>query len=80
MSGAAPHTLSSLHVGASGVVTALSGAREEADWLRAVGLVEGVTVTLLRSAPWGGPLHVRLSTGLELALDRDLATHVSVGA
>lgn len=50
----------------------------EAAWLRAIGLCEGVVVTLLRRAPLGGPLHVRISTGAELAVDRQLARHVEV--
>jgi ferrous iron transport protein A len=53
-------------------------AEREAAWLRAIGLGEGKTVTLLRRAPFGGPLHVRVSGGAELAVDRDLARKVEV--
>jgi Fe2+ transport system protein FeoA len=77
---AAPRSasLASLPVGASAPVTSLALPDREAAWLRAVGLVEGITVTPLRKAPFGGPVHVRLSTGLELALDLELARAVLV--
>ncbi|MDP1829277.1 MAG: FeoA family protein [Archangium sp.] len=61
-----------------GVISALRLAAREAAWLRAIGLGEGVTVTVLRKAPLGGPLHVRVSGGAELAVDRELARHVDV--
>jgi len=60
-------------------ITALRMAEREAAWLRAVGLGEGVVVTVLRRAPLGGPLHVRVSGGAELAVDRELARQVEVG-
>ena len=59
-------------------ITALKMAETEAAWLRAIGLAEGVGVTLLRVAPLGGPLHVRISTGAELAVARELARQVEV--
>lgn len=59
-------------------ITALKMAASEAAWLRAIGLAEGVMITVLRLAPLGGPLHVRISTGAELAVDRELAGHVEV--
>ncbi|MDP2274030.1 MAG: FeoA family protein [Archangium sp.] len=64
----------------SAAITELRLAPAEATWLRAIGLCEGVRVTLLRGAPLGGPLHVRLSTGAELAVDRELARYVEVDA
>ena len=71
-------TLATLDVGATGSVKALRLQEREATWLRAVGLFEGVEVTLLRRAPLGGPLHLRISTGSELALDRELARSVEL--
>ena len=59
-------------------ITALRMADRDAAWLRAIGLGEGATVTVLRRAPLGGPLHLRVSNGAELAVDRDLARHVEV--
>ncbi len=64
----------------SAAITALRLAPAEAAWLRAIGLSEGVRVTMLRGAPLGGPLHVRISTGAELAVDRGLARQVEVDA
>jgi len=72
-------TLATLGIGATAAVKALRLPEREASWLRAVGLYEGVEVTLLRFAPLGGPLHVRISTGAELALDRELARAVDLG-
>jgi ferrous iron transport protein A len=65
-----PHT--------AAAITALRLVEREAAWLRAIGLGEGMTVTVLRRAPLGGPLHVRVSGGAELAVDRELARHVEV--
>lgn len=62
----------------SAAIKTLKLAEREAAWLRAIGLGEGTTVTLLRRAPWGGPLHVRVSGGAELAVDRELALQVEV--
>lgn len=62
----------------SAAIKTLRLAEREAAWLRAIGLGEGSTVTLLRRAPWGGPLHVRVSGGAELAVDRQLARQVEV--
>ena len=70
--------LASLAVGATAAVSSLALPDREASWLRAVGLVEGISVTPLRKAPFGGPVHVRLSSGLELALDLALARAVLV--
>lgn len=70
--------LANLVPGASGVVAAIGLEPRESDWLRAVGLFEGVRVTVLRRAPLGGPLHLRTSTGAELAVDRRLARAVAV--
>ena len=73
-------TLATLQPGDSAAVKALRLPDREASWLRAVGLYEGVEVTLLRFAPLGGPMHLRISTGAELALDRELARAVDVAA
>jgi Fe2+ transport system protein FeoA len=72
-------TLATLGIGATALVQALRLPDREATCLRAVGLYEGVEVMPLRRAPLGGPVHVRLSTGAELALDRQLALGVDVG-
>lgn len=63
----------------SASITALRLSAREAAWLRAIGLGEGVEVTVLRRAPLGGPLHVRVSGGAELAVDRELARNIDLG-
>jgi ferrous iron transport protein A len=47
-------------------------------WLAGVGIVEGEEMTLLRRAMLGGPLHVRLAEGGELAVARDVASRIVV--
>ncbi len=47
-------------------------------WLAGVGIVEGEELTLLRRAMLGGPLHVRLAEGGELAVARDVAAQIAV--
>lgn len=53
------------------VTTGATGAEER--WLLAVGIGPGSVFTLLRRAPFGGPLHVRLRGGGEFAIGRPLA-------
>ncbi|MFO0675175.1 MAG: FeoA family protein [Polyangiaceae bacterium] len=40
----------------------------------AMGLSEGDVTTVLRRAPFGGPLHVRTSCGAEFAVSRNVAS------
>ena len=70
--------LAALAVGASAVVAAIELDPREVSWLRAVGVFEGERLTVLRRAPFGGPLHLRTSSGAEFAVDRDLARSVRV--
>ncbi len=51
---------------------------EHAAWLRAVGMHEDAEVTVLRRAPFGGPIHLRSSDGGEFAIHRDLARSIHV--
>lgn len=46
--------------------------------LRAVGVFENETIVVMRRASFGGPLHVRTSSGGEFALDRVLASGIEV--
>lgn len=78
MSRAPVLSLAALPMGRSARITALALPEREASWLRAVGLGEGVELTLLRCAPFGGPLHLRTAGGAELAVDRSLAGRVEV--
>ena len=70
--------LAELPVGSGALVAAIELDRREVEWLRAVGVFEGERVTVLRRAPFGGPLHLRTSSGAEFAVDRDLARSVRV--
>ena len=54
--------------------------RELLDYLRAVGIYEGERLRVLRRAPFGGPLHVRTSSGGEFALGGSLAGRIFVDA
>ena len=68
--------LSEVALGGAGRVADIALEPEEVGWLRAVGLFEGARITLLRRAPFGGPLHLRTGSGAEFADDRDLARAV----
>lgn len=47
-------------------------------WLDAVGLHEGEELVVLRRAAFGGPLHVRTSSGGEFAVAHELALRIAV--
>jgi Fe2+ transport system protein FeoA len=72
-------TLAAALQGEHCTVRSLEGDAHELAWLRAVGLFEGQGVTVLRRAPFSGPLHVRVSSGGEFAVDRAIADHIEVG-
>ena len=82
-SSAGPQTAANLDALALGVEARVDGFdaldADLAAWLRAVGIAEGSRVTVLRRAVFGGPLHVRVSTGGEFALHRSLARAIRVG-
>jgi|SRR5580658_4359065 ferrous iron transport protein A len=68
--------LSAVGVGRTAEVIELVLEADLAAWLRAVGISEGERVTVLRRAVFGGPIHVRTSSGGEFALHRSLAASV----
>jgi ferrous iron transport protein A len=86
---AAQPSASAGHAGETKLIEATPGERvrivhlaqeaEHAAWLRAVGMHEGAEVTVLRKAPFGGPIHLRSSDGGEFAIHRDLARCIQVG-
>ncbi len=49
-----------------------------AAWLAAVGLAAGEEVTVLRRGALGGPLHVRIGSGGEFAVAREVADKLRV--
>ena len=68
--------LSELALGASGVVRALA-TQPAATRLREMGLLPGTRITLVRAAPLGDPLEIKLR-GYHLTLRRTEAEHVLV--
>lgn len=71
-------TLALAEDGSEVTIRSLDGDARELDWLRAIGLFEGQRVRVLRRAIFGGPLHVRVASGGEFAVDRALAQHIGV--
>ena len=74
-------SVSSLAAAAIGAHVRIVAARLDEDvaaWLAAVGLHEGEEVTVLRRAAFGGPLHVRTSSGGEFAVAKELAARLEV--
>jgi len=75
---AKPETLDAIALGAYARVVALRLEDDMVAWLRAVGIAEGEEIVLLRRAAFGGPIHIRTSTGGEFALARSLARAIGV--
>ena len=73
-------TLASAAIGQSVRIAKAELEEDIAAWLAAVGLAEGEELVVLRRAAFGGPLHVRLATGGEFAVAREIAQKLSVDA
>lgn len=71
-------SLAGLALGASRVIASLDVPADDAATLDGIGVSPGRAVTVLRRAPFGGPLHVRVDTGVEVAIDRALAEHIAL--
>jgi ferrous iron transport protein A len=69
--------LSELAIGASAVVRAYPKSGEAFIRLREMGVLPGTTVTLVRTAPLGDPLEIKVR-GYHLTLRRSEAAHVVV--
>lgn len=59
-------------------IVALHLDEESAAWLAAVGIAPGEECIVLRRAALGGPLHVRLVSGGEFAVAREIARKLDV--
>lgn len=70
-------SLEDLTPGAGARIATLDLPDVDAAMLRAMGLAEGERVCVLRRAPFGGPLHVRVGEA-SFALARGLACSVTV--
>ncbi len=53
-------TLDNLAPGHSGAITAVNASGMTGDRMAALGLIPGRRVAMLRRAPFGGPLHLRI--------------------
>ncbi|MBP6507050.1 MAG: ferrous iron transport protein A [Opitutaceae bacterium] len=73
----APIKLSELAVGASAVVQGYPKSGTAFIRLREMGLLAGTTLTLVRTAPLGDPLEIKLR-GYHLTLRKSEAEHVLV--
>jgi ferrous iron transport protein A len=76
-------SLAALDVGITQEIALLEGSPDDVAMLDAIGVSPGRRVTVLRRAPFGGPIHVRIDTGIEVAIDQALASHIvlrSVGS
>lgn len=71
-------TLADAAVGRRVRIEEVSLEREAKEWLDAVGLHDGEEIVVLRHAAFGGPLHVRTSSGGEFAVARELASMIKV--
>ena len=75
---ASSKSLAELSPREQGRVASIDLDAEQAAWLEAVGIGVGETMTVLRRAVFGGPIHVRTACGGEFALARALAERIVV--
>jgi ferrous iron transport protein A len=81
MNGAASEralTLATVPIGLPALVQHIDLDDAARMWLAAVGIDNGETLTVLRRAPFRGPLHVRLASGAEFALGFQMTEAVAV--
>lgn len=79
--GSSAHTLAAWVDGRGARIVRVEGAAVEGPvtaWLAAVGLSPGEVVTILRRAPFGGPLHLRTEAGAEIAVALEIAQAILV--
>jgi ferrous iron transport protein A len=72
-----PKTLMSLPVGTGGRVTKVNGSGRVARRLMEMGVIPGVAVKVIKAAPFGDPIEVRVR-GYSLAMRRSEAAAVEV--
>ncbi|CAN5482777.1 MAG: FeoA family protein [Pyrinomonadaceae bacterium] len=70
-------TLSKLPAGVNATVTAVNGEGVISKRLMEMGMVPGVTVRLVKDAPFGDPIEIRI-LGSSLAIRRNEADSVEV--
>ena len=74
---AAPLTLSQLAIGSTAIVRDLPKQGSAFLRLREMGLIAGTTIQLIRTAPMGDPLEIKVR-GYHLTLRKSEADHVLV--
>ena len=72
-----PRSLDALRPGERSRVTGVGGDADTARRLMDLGLIRGTTVEVVRTAPLGDPIEVRLR-GFMLTLRRSEAEHITV--
>ncbi|WP_437733097.1 FeoA family protein [Sorangium sp. So ce1335] len=77
---AAAGPLAAVRAGEQAIVVDVGLDADLAGWLGAMGLGPGQTLTVIRRAAFGGPLHVRTGSGGELAINASLARSILVAA
>lgn len=70
-------TLTNLPIGQPGRVTAVSGTNRIARRLMEMGVIPGVAVQVVKTAPFGDPIEVRVR-GYSLAMRRNEADAIEV--
>ncbi|APR79265.1 Hypothetical protein A7982_04612 [Minicystis rosea] len=71
-------SLAAIAPGDGCAVVAIELEPELLRWLAGLGIDRGDRVTVLRRAPFGGPIHLRTHTGGEFAVARSLALRIHV--
>jgi len=72
-----PNTLTKLPIGIAGRVTAVNGSNRIARRLMEMGVIPGVAVQVVKTAPFGDPIEVRVR-GYSLAMRRNEADAIEV--
>jgi Fe2+ transport system protein FeoA len=72
-----PRTLTNVPIGSAARVTAVNGANRIARRLMEMGVVPGVSLEVLKTAPFGDPIEVRVR-GYNLAMRRTEADAIEV--
>jgi Fe2+ transport system protein FeoA len=73
-----PLSLDRLAPGEAAILGELGGDEGHRAWLGGMGFLPGTELTVLRRAPLGGPIHLRLSWGTEVAVDPTVAAAMTV--
>jgi ferrous iron transport protein A len=71
------HTLSKVPIGGAAKVVAINGANLIARRLMEMGVIPGVSLQVLKAAPFGDPIEVRVR-GYNLAMRRNEADAIEV--